>query len=144
LCGDFNAPPWSGPFRRLEADAGLTDLYGGRAWSGYSWPTWNPLLRIPLDNCLVSNGLVVTAHRKGADIGSDHFPLVIDVARPAAAPPGPAPAVGARRGRGGEGRVRRPSVRGRTPSSRRGRRRSPRRRSPGRARARRGTRGRPR
>jgi endonuclease/exonuclease/phosphatase (EEP) superfamily protein YafD len=80
LCGDFNTPPWSGPFRRLEADARLTDLYGHGAWSGYSWPTWNPLLRIPLDNCLVSDGLVVTNHRNGADIGSDHFPLLVELA----------------------------------------------------------------
>jgi endonuclease/exonuclease/phosphatase (EEP) superfamily protein YafD len=84
ICGDFNTPPWAGPFRRLADDARLTDLYGDGAWRGYSWPTWNPLLRVPLDNCLVSDGLAVRGHRHGADIGSDHFPLVVDLAvRPA-------------------------------------------------------------
>jgi endonuclease/exonuclease/phosphatase (EEP) superfamily protein YafD len=80
ICGDFNTVPWSGPFRRLSSEAGMTDLYGERAWSGYSWPTWASVLRVPLDNCLVSNGVAVTGHRHGPDIGSDHFPLVVDLA----------------------------------------------------------------
>jgi endonuclease/exonuclease/phosphatase (EEP) superfamily protein YafD len=80
ICGDFNTPPWAGPFRRLMAGARLTDLYGDGAWSGYSWPTWNPLLRVPLDNCLVGGGLAVSGHRHGADIGSDHFPLDVELA----------------------------------------------------------------
>ncbi len=80
ICGDFNTPPWAGPFRELAEDARLTEIYGDDAWSGYSWPTWNPLLRIPLDNCLIGGNLAVTDHRKGADIGSDHYPLVVDLA----------------------------------------------------------------
>jgi endonuclease/exonuclease/phosphatase (EEP) superfamily protein YafD len=79
VCGDFNTPPWSGPLRDFSSDARLRDLYGRRAWSGYSWPTWSSLLRVPLDNCFVSGGVVVTAHRDGADIGSDHRPLVVEL-----------------------------------------------------------------
>lgn len=79
LCGDFNTPPWSGPLRDLASDAGLRDLYGSHAWSGYSWPTWSSLLRVPLDNCFVSGGVGVTAHRDGPNIGSDHRPLVVDL-----------------------------------------------------------------
>ena len=79
LCGDFNTVPWAGPFRRLAETARLADLYGG-SWPGYSWPTWNPLLRVPLDNCLVSEGLAVTRRSNGPDVGSDHFPLVVDLA----------------------------------------------------------------
>jgi len=45
----------------------------------FSWPTWSSLLRVPLDNCLVSSRVVVTAHRDGPDIGSDHRPLVVDL-----------------------------------------------------------------
>lgn len=99
VCGDFNTPPWAGPFRRLADDARLSDLYGDDAWSGYSWPTWNPLLRVPLDNCLVGGGLGVRAHRHGADIGSDHFPLVVDLAvssRAESGRPGPSSAPGGR------------------------------------------------
>lgn len=80
ICGDFNTVPWSGPFRRLASDARMTELYGDDAWSGYSWPTWTSVLRVPLDNCLVSHGLAVTDYRHGPDIGSDHFPLVVDLA----------------------------------------------------------------
>lgn len=80
ICGDFNTPPWAGAFRRLASEARLTDLYGEDAWSGYSWPTWSRLLRVPLDNCLVGEGLVVTGHAHGEDVGSDHFPLVVDLA----------------------------------------------------------------
>jgi endonuclease/exonuclease/phosphatase (EEP) superfamily protein YafD len=79
VCGDFNTPPWSGPLRDFSSDARLRDLYGRHAWSGYSWPTWSSLLRVPLDNCFVSGGVVVTAHRDGPDIGSDHRPLIVDV-----------------------------------------------------------------
>lgn len=79
VCGDFNTPPWTAAFERL-ADSGLADLYGG-TWPGYSWPTWNPLLRLPIDNCLVA-GLGVTDHRHGPHIGSDHFPLVVDLTVP--------------------------------------------------------------
>jgi endonuclease/exonuclease/phosphatase (EEP) superfamily protein YafD len=79
VCGDFNTPPWSGPLRDFAAKAQLRDLYGGRAWAGYSWPTWGFPLRVPLDNCFVSKGLAVTGYRDGPGIGSDHRPLVVDV-----------------------------------------------------------------
>jgi endonuclease/exonuclease/phosphatase (EEP) superfamily protein YafD len=79
ICGDFNTPPWTGPLRHFAADARLRDLYGSRAWAGYSWPTWGSFLRVPLDNCFVGSGVVVTAHRDGPNVGSDHRPLVVDV-----------------------------------------------------------------
>jgi endonuclease/exonuclease/phosphatase (EEP) superfamily protein YafD len=79
VCGDFNTPPWTGPLRRFAADARLHDLYGRRAWAVYSWPTWGYVLRVPLDNCFVSNGVVVTHHHFGPNVGSDHRPLVVDI-----------------------------------------------------------------
>jgi endonuclease/exonuclease/phosphatase (EEP) superfamily protein YafD len=79
ILGDFNTPPWSGPLRQLAAEADLQDLYGHDAWRGYSWPTWSAVLRVPLDNCFVSRGVVVRDHQRGPSIGSDHFPLVIDL-----------------------------------------------------------------
>jgi endonuclease/exonuclease/phosphatase (EEP) superfamily protein YafD len=79
VCGDFNTPPWSGPLRDFAADGHLRDLYGGRAWAGYSWPTWGYLLRVPLDNCFVSAGVAITGHRDGPGVGSDHRPLVVDM-----------------------------------------------------------------
>ena len=79
VCGDFNTPPWTGPLRRFAAHAGLRDVYGSRAWAGYSWPTWGSFLRVPLDNCFVGNGVAVTDHHDGPNVGSDHRPLVVDV-----------------------------------------------------------------
>jgi endonuclease/exonuclease/phosphatase (EEP) superfamily protein YafD len=79
VCGDFNTPPWTGPLRHFAADARLRDLYGSRAWAGYSWPTWGSFLRVPLDNCFVGNGVAVTDHHHGPNVGSDHRPLVVDV-----------------------------------------------------------------
>jgi endonuclease/exonuclease/phosphatase (EEP) superfamily protein YafD len=80
ICGDFNTPPWSGPLRKFARSGGFHDLYGGSAWRGYSWPTWSSVLRVPLDNCFTSPGVVATDHGHGADVGSDHRPLVVDLA----------------------------------------------------------------
>jgi endonuclease/exonuclease/phosphatase (EEP) superfamily protein YafD len=38
------------------------------------------VLRVPLDNCFVGRGVSVTAHRDGPSVGSDHRPLVVDLA----------------------------------------------------------------
>jgi endonuclease/exonuclease/phosphatase (EEP) superfamily protein YafD len=80
VCGDFNAPPWSGPLRNFASDAGLHELYGHGGWAAYTWPTWGWAMRLPLDNCFLSDGLAVTDHRDGPDVGSDHFPLVVGLA----------------------------------------------------------------
>ena len=79
VCGDFNTPPWTGLLRDFASDARLRDVYGSRAWAGYSWPTWAYVLRVPLDDCFVSDGVAVTAHHDGPNVGSDHLPLVVDV-----------------------------------------------------------------
>jgi endonuclease/exonuclease/phosphatase (EEP) superfamily protein YafD len=80
VCGDFNTPPWSGPLRDFASAAGLRDVYGSNAWAGYSWPTWAWVLRVPLDNCFVGDGLAIIGHHDGADVGSDHRPLAVDIA----------------------------------------------------------------
>ena len=80
VCGDFNTPPWSGPLRDFATQAGLRDLYGRSAWAAYSWPTWSAVLRVPLDNCFVGEGIAVRDHHDGPGVGSDHRPLVVDLA----------------------------------------------------------------
>ena len=79
VCGDFNTVSWSAQFRDFSQTAGLTDVFRG-AWHGYSWPSWSPLLAVPLDHCLISSGLAVRDRQFGPSMGSDHFPLVLDVA----------------------------------------------------------------
>lgn len=80
ICGDFNTPPWTTAFRKLSESAGLTHLYE-RSWPAHTWPTWNRILRLTLDNCLVRDA-AVDEHRRADDVGSDHFPLVVDLEVP--------------------------------------------------------------
>ena len=41
-----------------------------------------PPLGIPIDQCLVSRGIQVANVRTGNDVGSDHLPLIVDLAIP--------------------------------------------------------------
>ncbi len=81
LAGDFNMTPWSPLFRDLLRDGGLANSQRGRGLQ-LSWPSWSfwPLmpLAIPLDHCLHTPGVEVAARRLGSDVGSDHFPVVLD------------------------------------------------------------------
>ena len=80
LVGDLNTTPWSPYFADLVRDAGLDDP---RLGSGI-WPTWPmpmpALLRIPIDHCLTSDDVRVESIRTGGRTGSDHRPLVVDLA----------------------------------------------------------------
>lgn len=81
LIGDLNTTMWSPYFHDLLQQSGLRD---GRIGFGIlaTWPQcgWSPLLRIPLDHCLVSPQVRVENFRQGADIGSDHLPVIVDIA----------------------------------------------------------------
>ncbi len=81
LLGDLNTTPWSPDYRAFEAAAGLSNAARGRGYLS-TWPTWLPgaLLRIPIDHCLLSDGLRVQQLRTGGDVGSDHLPIVADIA----------------------------------------------------------------
>ena len=59
LMGDLNTSPWSLAFRRLTAETGLRNAAAG---FGYlpTWPAGWPWLGIPIDHCLVSDGIVVS------------------------------------------------------------------------------------
>jgi len=83
VAGDFNAGWSNRAFRRLLR-LGLTDAAAGRGQAlGMTWPrnrrVLPPLIRI--DHVLTTKGLVVTRLRIGRGHGSDHRPLVADVAR---------------------------------------------------------------
>jgi len=57
-----------------------------------TWPArvggipWPPPLRIAIDHCFVSPGIGIAGLAAGPDIGSDHLPLLIDIAHGAANP----------------------------------------------------------
>jgi len=80
VTGDFNNTPWSAHFRAFLKASGLTDSAQGRGHQA-TWPVSSlPLVRIPLDHCFHSSDVRILAKRPGPDIGSDHLPLIIDVA----------------------------------------------------------------
>jgi endonuclease/exonuclease/phosphatase (EEP) superfamily protein YafD len=81
VVGDLNATPWSHHFRKLLRDSGLRNAsrgFGVRA----TWPAGLLPLRIPIDHCLCSSEVAVVATSVGPDIGSDHFPLIVDLRVP--------------------------------------------------------------
>lgn len=79
VVGDFNTTSWSAVFRRLLATSGLRDSRSGFGLQS-TWPSWLPLLRIPIDHCLISKELAVVARRVAGGVGSDHYPVVIQLA----------------------------------------------------------------
>lgn len=82
VTGDFNATPWSYPFRRLLAETELVNSQGGYGIEATFPADRSFLLRVPIDHLLHSPELVVADRRRGPRMGSDHFPLVVDLWQP--------------------------------------------------------------
>ncbi len=79
VVGDFNATPWSHVFRPLTG-AGLRNSQRGFGLAP-SFPVDGSFLtRVPIDHLLHSSHLAVSDRWLGPDLGSDHFPLVVDMA----------------------------------------------------------------
>ena len=79
VVGDFNATPWSWPFRRMVAEAPLRNSQIGFGLQASFSAVSNTLLRVPIDHLLHSGRLVVADRRLGPAMGSDHFPLLVDL-----------------------------------------------------------------
>lgn len=77
LLGDLNTTPFSPGFGRLLDAAHLRDSAAGFGYQA-TWPTWCPLLAIPLDHCLHSATIGIVDRRIGPALGSDHRPLLVD------------------------------------------------------------------
>ena len=79
VVGDLNTTSWAPAFSDLLSRARLLDSRQG--WGVQpSWPSAYPLLRIPIDHCLVSSEITVVNRKLGADIGSDHLPVFVELA----------------------------------------------------------------
>lgn len=81
VLGDLNATPSSPYFAQLLRESDLRSASQGRGLLG-TWPAGLPVGRIPLDHCLVSRTIHVAQLRVGAAVGSDHLPLVVELALP--------------------------------------------------------------
>jgi endonuclease/exonuclease/phosphatase (EEP) superfamily protein YafD len=78
VIGDLNSTSWSAHFATLLDGTRLRDSRQGFGIQA-SWPVWPPLPRIPIDHCLISPEVAVRQRVIGPNIGSDHYPLVIDL-----------------------------------------------------------------
>ena len=79
VVGDLNATPWSWPFQGLVADGRLRNSQIGFGIQPSFSASSNVLLRVPIDHLLHSEGLRVRDRRLGPSLGSDHFPLIVDL-----------------------------------------------------------------
>lgn len=79
VVGDFNATPWSWPFRNLVHQAGLLNSQTGFGLQP-SFPAGsNVLLRVPIDHLVHTDRLRVRDRQLGPALDSDHFPLIVDL-----------------------------------------------------------------
>jgi endonuclease/exonuclease/phosphatase (EEP) superfamily protein YafD len=77
--GDFNATRWSHGMKPLWS-AGLTDSSLGHG-AGGTWMRGNPVFAIPIDLILFrGTGANCRNHWIGPDLGSDHRPVVAEIA----------------------------------------------------------------
>lgn len=85
VLGDLNETPFGAAWSRFMTASGLQDARRGSGWvptwptrlKGVPMPAW---IGIPIDHCLVSVRIAVDAFSAGPDIGSDHRPIVVDLA----------------------------------------------------------------
>jgi endonuclease/exonuclease/phosphatase (EEP) superfamily protein YafD len=75
LVGDFNATPWSG--------AAVGIRRAGLDFSSALIPTWPTMFGvfavIPIDHVVINKRWGVANRQRGPDIGSDHFPIMVDL-----------------------------------------------------------------
>jgi endonuclease/exonuclease/phosphatase (EEP) superfamily protein YafD len=79
LAGDLNVTPFSPAYRDLVSATALRSASRGRGYLP-TWPTHLPGLMIPIDHCLLSEGLRATGFEVGGPIGSDHLPVLTEIA----------------------------------------------------------------
>ncbi len=80
--GDLNTAMWSPHYKAFERESGLSNARRGFGvvnsfpMDGYA------MLRVPLDHCMVSSDIAVLDFRRGAACGSDHAPIIAELALP--------------------------------------------------------------
>jgi endonuclease/exonuclease/phosphatase (EEP) superfamily protein YafD len=79
VAGDFNATPWSRSFKRFTAACPLTDTSRGILF-GATWSFYLPH-RLMIDHAFVSPEWRLLRRVVGPAVGSDHRPLILDLAR---------------------------------------------------------------
>ena len=86
VIGDLNATMWSPFYQEMIKLSGLKNTRQG--WGILpTQSSFNPnikLLSTPIDHCLISPKIVVEKMKTASNFGSDHLPIVVDLAIPKA------------------------------------------------------------
>jgi endonuclease/exonuclease/phosphatase (EEP) superfamily protein YafD len=80
LIGDLNVTAFSPYFADLLDASGLQDA-GRRFGLRLTWPTWLPPGQLQIDHCLADPAAQLAGVRRGAHVGSDHYPLEVFIGR---------------------------------------------------------------
>lgn len=81
VAGNLNMTPWSPNFRRLLQGGGLRDAALGRSIAA-TWISRQPMVGLAVDHILASPGIGVRHYDVGPDLGSDHLPVIAELAVP--------------------------------------------------------------
>ncbi|MEL6112392.1 MAG: endonuclease/exonuclease/phosphatase family protein [Pseudomonadota bacterium] len=82
VIGDLNATPWSNALRQLADQSGLRRLTSLKMLDQMSgtWVSTVPGIGIPIDHAYATADLAAPYYQVNGAIGSDHFPILLDVA----------------------------------------------------------------
>jgi endonuclease/exonuclease/phosphatase (EEP) superfamily protein YafD len=83
LAGDLNLTPWAPEFGHLIEAGDLRDTGPYRGLLA-TWLSRLPFVGLLIDHVLVSPSIGILANRLGPDVGSDHLPVIADLAVPTA------------------------------------------------------------
>lgn len=87
LAGDFNATTWSAAVERVASAGGLTLVEGvGATWIDYVFPRSMRWAGLPIDHIMVKGEIEVRNVQTLGDVGSDHWPLLMEFSLRAEAP----------------------------------------------------------
>ena len=78
VLGDFNSVPWEQHFQKFLARAGLKSTLQRHGYK-VTWPTYFLPLGIPMDHILVSRDVNYGNVSIGPQVGSDHYPVSINL-----------------------------------------------------------------
>jgi endonuclease/exonuclease/phosphatase (EEP) superfamily protein YafD len=81
IVGDLNATPFVEELAYLRRAGGLSDSSWGHGFQGtFPAPWWAWPARIPIDHVLHDASVVAIEREIGPDLGSDHRPLIVELA----------------------------------------------------------------
>jgi endonuclease/exonuclease/phosphatase (EEP) superfamily protein YafD len=80
VTGDLNATQWSHVWRSFTSRSGFRDSTRGFGIQPSFPMDGNPLIRVQIDHLLHSSQLVTVDRRLGPRLGSDHAPVIVELA----------------------------------------------------------------